>query len=66
MSAKPRPQRACRRAPVGDLDAWEREQAYPLIAGGELAHESPSWRRAAEAGQLQLLPDSKVRDHQAA
>ncbi|MEM1416405.1 MAG: NmrA family NAD(P)-binding protein [Myxococcota bacterium] len=42
------------RAP--DLDAWEATRDYPRIAGGELAHESATWRGARERRELVLLP----------
>ena len=43
------------RAP--DLDRWEQAQTYPLINDWTLAHDSPQWVKAAEAGSLVLLPD---------
>lgn len=43
------------RAP--DLDRWERRRDYPLIAAGELAHESPDWVAAAEQRRLLLQPE---------
>lgn len=46
-----------------DLDAWERARDYPLVTGGELAHESAEWRRAASRRELVLLSDRRsVRD----
>ncbi|TPV94577.1 MAG: hypothetical protein B7733_14525 [Myxococcales bacterium FL481] len=42
---------------VPDLDAWERGRDYPVITGGELAHESVAWRKAAEQTRLHLMPD---------
>jgi hypothetical protein len=44
-------------ARVPDLDRWERTRDYPLIAGGQLAHESPDWTAAAGQRQLLLQPD---------
>ncbi len=43
-------------ARVPDLDAWEAARDYPRIAGGQLAHESASWRGARERRELVLLP----------
>lgn len=39
-----------------DLAAWEKTRDYTLIEGGQLAHESPAWSRAAKKGELALLP----------
>ena len=39
-----------------DLDAWERERGYPLLANAELAHESAEWRITADRGEFNFLP----------
>lgn len=49
---------ALTRAP--DLAAWEASRDYPQISGGELAHESVTWRAAASAGRLVLLPEDAL------
>lgn len=41
------------RAP--DLDAWESERGYPLLAEPLLAHDSEEWRVSAEQKRLVLL-----------
>ena len=42
------------RAP--DLDAWEAERGYPLLADPVLAHESEEWRGPASRRALALIP----------
>lgn len=44
-------------ARVPDLDRWEREHGFPVLADARLAHDVPEWRAAAEQGRLDLLPD---------
>ena len=41
--------------PVPDLDRWESERGYPILAESQLAHESPEWRLTAQQKQLALL-----------
>jgi NAD(P)H dehydrogenase (quinone) len=40
------------RAP--NLDRWESERGYPLLAESALAHDSDEWRASAELGQVVL------------
>lgn len=44
-------------ARVPDLDRWEQEQGFPVLADARLAHDVPEWRAAAEQGRLDLLHD---------
>jgi uncharacterized protein YbjT (DUF2867 family) len=41
--------------PAPDLDAWESERGYPLLAEPLLAHDSEEWRVSAEQKRLVLL-----------
>ena len=43
-------------ARVPDYDRWERDRGVPVLRDPVLAHESPTWRAAAERKQLDLLP----------
>ncbi len=40
---------------VPDLDRWEAERGYPLVADPVLAHESEAWRETAQQQQLSLI-----------
>jgi NAD(P)H dehydrogenase (quinone) len=43
------------RAP--NLDSWERGRDYPVISGGQLAHDDPDWVAAAARQQLLFQPE---------
>lgn len=47
------------RAP--DLDAWESERGYPLLAQPMLAHDSEEWLVTAKQKRLALLNPSYAR-----
>jgi len=40
---------------VPDLDAWERDQGFPMLNEPVLAHDSEEWRASAEQQELNLL-----------